>query len=692
VAIGSGSSATIAGSVALGQGSISSRALAPTSGQIPVGVGSAYVPYDTTSGLLLGAVSLGQDNTSYRQITNLADGTQPHDAVTLRQLTGAVGSLTVTGTRYFHANSVAADSLSVGQESVAIGPQTVVNGDSGIGLGNGATVMDNGGIAIGRASETMLASGIAIGSQALAGGVQSMALGAGATANDFMSVALGSSSVTAPVVATTSGTINGITYNYAGGAPTSTVSVGSAGNERTITNVAAGRVSATSTDAVNGSQLFATDSAVNNLANTVNNINNGGGVKYFHASSTLADSSAGGTNSVAVGPQAVSSGANSVAMGNGAQATQSNSLALGANSTTSGANSVAVGGGAQATQNNSVALGANSTTSVGAQSNYTGAYKAPGSSNSVGEVSVGSAGSDRKITNVADGSAPNDAVNVSQLQGGVNSAISQANAYTDQQVNNIIANTAPVEFRSNATGARSTGPNAAGNDSAAGGAGAIASGTNSTAVGNNSTASADNSVALGQGSVADRANTVSVGTSSNQRQIVNVAAGTQNTDAVNVSQLNAVKTGSVQYDTNADGTVNNNSVTLGNGGTGTTIHNVAPGVAATDAANVGQINAVQNWSKSYTDQRFETLNSNLNTIGNRANAGVASAMAMANLPQAYAPNQSAVAVGVGSFHGETGLAVGLSTVSEGGRWIFRVSANSNTRGDAGVGAGAAMVW
>ncbi|WP_266158394.1 YadA-like family protein [Dyella silvatica] len=65
---------------------------------------------------------------------------------------------------------------------------------------------------------------------------------------------------------------------------------------------------------------------------------------------------------------------------------------------------------------------------------------------------------------------------------------------------------------------------------------------------------------------------------------------------------------------------------------------------------------------------------------------------MANLPQAYAPNQSAVAVGVGSFHGETGLAVGLSTVSEGGRWIFRVSANSNTRGDAGVGAGAAMVW
>ncbi|MBK7655982.1 MAG: hypothetical protein IPJ18_13825 [Betaproteobacteria bacterium] len=64
------------------------------------------------------------------------------------------------------------------------------------------------------------------------------------------------------MVATPSGVVNGSSYSYAGTAPTSTLSVGSAGNERTITNVAAGQVSAVSTDAINGSQLNATNQAV----------------------------------------------------------------------------------------------------------------------------------------------------------------------------------------------------------------------------------------------------------------------------------------------------------------------------------------------------------------------------------------------------------------------------------------------
>ncbi|RDD81402.1 hypothetical protein DVJ77_13595 [Dyella tabacisoli] len=174
--------------------------------------------------------------------------------------------------------------------------------------------------------------------------------------------------------------------------------------------------------------------------------------------------------------------------------------------------------------------------------------------------------------------------------------------------------------------------------------------------------------------------------------MANVAAGTQGTDAVNVTQLKAAQAGSVQYDTNADGSVNNSSITLGNGGGPTTIHNVAPGTATTDAVNVGQLNAVKDWSKSYTDQRFNSINQNLNKIGNRANAGVASAMAMSGLPQAYQPNQSSAAVALGSFHGETGIAIGVSTISESGRWVYKLNATSNTRGDAGVSVGAAMVW
>ncbi|MGO4779923.1 hypothetical protein AB4084_31060, partial [Lysobacter sp. 2RAB21] len=112
----------------------------------------------------------------------------------------------------------------------------------------------------------------------MAAGVGATATTAGATAVGFGAtaatqagdVALGSGSVTSTVVATTGDTIAGTAYNYAGTAPTSTVSVGAVGAERTITNVAAGRVSGGSTDAINGSQLFATNQAIEQVATTAN--------------------------------------------------------------------------------------------------------------------------------------------------------------------------------------------------------------------------------------------------------------------------------------------------------------------------------------------------------------------------------------------------------------------------------------
>jgi len=172
-----------------------------------------------------------------------------------------------------------------------------------------------------------------------------------------------------------------------------------------------------------------------------------------------------------------------------------------------------------------------------------------------------------------------------------------------------------------------------------------ASGNNSTAVGSGSTASGNNSVALGAGSTdGGQSNVVSVGSPTQQRQITNVAAGT----------------------------------------------------APTDAATVGQVNAgvqtAENWAQNYTNQQLAGLNHDLNTVGARANAGVASAIAMAGLPQAYQPNQSSAAVALGSFHGEAGIAVGLSTITESGRWVYKLNLSDDSRGDAGASVGAAMVW
>ncbi|MFH3081020.1 hypothetical protein ABK898_25745, partial [Klebsiella sp. KE9038] len=138
-------------------------------------------------------------------IGNVADGVKDSDAVNLSQLKA--------GTKYFNA-------LSTGEDSQALG-------------------------------------------------LDSVAIGMGAIANNASDVALGANSVTDATVGTAGVSINGTDYAFAGANPASTVSVGDAGSERTITNVAAGRLSETSTDAVNGSQLYATNSAVENLNTSV---------------------------------------------------------------------------------------------------------------------------------------------------------------------------------------------------------------------------------------------------------------------------------------------------------------------------------------------------------------------------------------------------------------------------------------
>jgi autotransporter adhesin len=244
----------------------------------------------------------------------------------------------------------------------------------------------------------------------------------------------------------------------------------------------------------------------------------------------------------------------------------------------------------------------------------------------------------------------------------------------------------------------STGPDssATGSDSVAIGPAAKSGGKDSVAMGNGADASADNSVAIGAGSVADRADTVSVGSKGSERQITNVAAGTADTDAVNVGQLDsAISTttkGTVRYDTNTDGSIDYSSVTLGGGTGDTTIHNVAAGTAPTDAANVGQVQQAMDWSKSYTDQRFNQVDGEIQRMGHRADAGVAAALAAAGLPQAYEPGRSMAAVSAGSFRGESSIAIGVSTISEGGRWVYKVAGSANTRGDTGVSIGAGMQW
>ncbi|MEQ5854263.1 YadA-like family protein [Halomonas sp. EF61] len=468
VAIGNGANSSVAGGVALGAGSVASRAVVADSGSIAAG--SATISYNTSDKTLLGAVSVGNDG-GYRQIIKVADGVEAHDAVTLRQLQGAMVSLsTAGGNRYFHANSTnAADSLAGGDQSVAVGPATVVNGDHGLGIGDGAEVEMTapGGIALGQHSHSFLEDTIAIGTESQAQGQLSLALGAGATSLGASSVALGSNSVADEAVATGGMTLLGQDYVFAGGTPVATVGIGSQGQERTLTHLAAGRVSADSTDAVNGSQLYATGQAVEGVGARVDELETGlGGVtervdgldsrvdglegQYAnladdtvsydpdseHGSITLGGS--GGTTITNLADGDIQQGSSDAVTGGQLWdlSQKVDSLGSGGNGGSGGGGiytdiatsgpaasvatdeGVAIGGGARVEEGaeGGVALGSGSVADREGMNGQNEAFSNTTVASNQGALSVGSAGGERQITNVAGGTEATDAVNVRQLE------------------------------------------------------------------------------------------------------------------------------------------------------------------------------------------------------------------------------------------------------------------------------------
>jgi len=250
-------------------------------------------------------------------------------------------------------------------------------------------------------------------------------------------------------------------------------------------------------------------------------------------------------------------------------------------------------------------------------------------------------------------------------------------------------------FRANATGEAAL---ASGTNAVAAGPAAVAADAGSVAVGNGAQAKADNSVAIGAGAVADRANTVSVGRAGQERTISHVAAGTAETDAANVGQLRALQAGSAQYDKSpSGGAPDMTNMTLGGpAGRGTTVHNVANGVAPMDAVNVRQLQSGMDQavgqSRAYTDARVEALGNDMWNVQRESRAGTASAIAMAGLVQAYEAGDNLMSVGMGSFQGEYSLAMGLSGVTDNGKYLYKAQASSNTRKDFGFSVSAGWRW
>ena len=159
--------------------------------------------------------------------------------------------------------------------STALGWGSTTNAYADIAAGDGSVASGGNSLALGVQSSTSAGAtgSVALGLSSKAEKTNSMALGVSANAAHERSVALGANSKTDNTVSTPNQLVNGLWYkNYAGGSADSTLSVGSDTLKRTITNVAAGRVDAQSTDAINGSQLYAVANTLGNLASTTKGI------------------------------------------------------------------------------------------------------------------------------------------------------------------------------------------------------------------------------------------------------------------------------------------------------------------------------------------------------------------------------------------------------------------------------------
>ncbi|OHR44707.1 hypothetical protein HMPREF3054_10480, partial [Neisseria sp. HMSC071B12] len=292
VAVGTGAQAVISNSIAIGKNASVNEdtdSVAAVNGATK-GEGSVAIGANTkASGT--NATAVGQASNAYGQ--NSFAGGQSSKALGKSSVAvgdgaianqdsstaiGAYSQSTAAGATAlgFNTRATASGTVAAGRNSkatsnnaLALGNEADAQKDDTIAIGYNAQATQNRAVAFGKNAKATAGDTFALGNSAKASVGNAIAFGKNANAAHAGSIALGANSATEAAVQTTSATVGGLTFgNFAGNAPESTLSIGTAGKERTITNVAAGRISNNSTDAVNGSQLYATQNVMNNIGTT----------------------------------------------------------------------------------------------------------------------------------------------------------------------------------------------------------------------------------------------------------------------------------------------------------------------------------------------------------------------------------------------------------------------------------------
>lgn len=632
-ALGNGAKASNTGATAIGTGSVANGTSSVALGQNASAQNDNAVAIGHGSGAYANSVAIGGNAKSTAE-RSVHIGAMTDSNITTGSASVSIGAdaqATASGAASFGTGAVASgtDALALGQNSsstgsgsVAIGYQTKVtsNKEHATAVGTSAEANATEGTVLGYSAKVNGDKGVALGSGAFVdaenGNKTSVALGAGSQVNNGDTV--GTASMT--IKDTYGETSDSTTYQFAGANPDGTVSVGhtqdGVDHTRTITHVAAGRVSSTSTDAVNGSQLYGVTQSIEkveqNVAKTatryysVNATDTGTGSNYLNDGAHGLNSLAAGSkaqaygvgslaigysslagsasnddtlfSSMAIGPYAKAQGTGAIAFGNSSSSTGFGGVALGGGATVSSYGGVALGGTSSATATGGVALGTGSqaSTAAGLAGYLSGSKKADQAdsvwTSTIGAVSLGGgtfktdSGEKiytRQITNLAAGTKDTDAVNVAQLK-----ALEQEGLSLMGNDNQKVTQTLGGNF--NITGGLT-------GDALKDGAASTANlGVRKNATGDGlemvmtttpsfDSVTAKNSITVKNASTADGTSDISLngnGLFMGSKKITGLADGTDNADAVNFGQLNVVsnelstfENKTIQVGGNAGGTI-----------------------------------------------------------------------------------------------------------------------------------------
>ena len=624
------------GSLAIGVGAVANR-------EDSTVIGTAAGSKDTTGerhtliGYTAGAEMSGKENT----------------AVGSNSLTGAKGGDDFLGRTENSALGINAGSHMIGGHNAVVGgyaghkSQGSQNTYMGHEAGTEAIGSDN--VAIGKSAN----EGVEVN--------ESTALGSNAKATIDKSVALGANSDTdADATPEKEAVVGGLKYSgFAGQAAGAgmQVSVGSKGNERQIKNVAAGQIRETSTDAINGSQLYATNTVLGNMGDSI--------VKFIGGGVTLNDD---GTLNL-----------EDYWKGIFGDDTEVESLADALEPWTVGA-----GGG----DSKQVLPGDNVDFSGEGQTGGGGG----GAGNSDGNivVEIEHDGKDHNVTfDLADNVHINESLTVGDTDGphvtiGDDGEQGSAGSVTFYDPDEGVSASQTVV----------AGPGGVGTDQDADDGTRL---SYTDGKGDDYTvATLDDGLSFGanDGQVHDAPLNTQVDIKGHEdntdwsqfdegQNIMTQVEGNQ----ITVALANDLNVDSVTADTveiNNGPIINENGIDMRN----KKITNLAAGTERTDAVNVGQLRDAEN----RLDGRIDNLRSDMHRMDKRNRAGIAAAMATAGLPQAYLPGKSMVAMGGATWRGETGMAIGVSTITDNGHWVFKLSGTTSSRGDFGGTAGVGYQW